>query len=162
MTLGQTLVRLRKEKGLSQEQLAEQLHLTRQTISKWELDQSVPDVSNLIALSDFFDVPIDHLVRGCEDYPHAENIPVSPGTGYKWGILAGCIIAGISFMGIVAFFICSALHPWKAMVNGWRFQGLPAFLIGTNSVGGFITLCAALMIGCVLAGWSIVRKNKMS
>lgn len=44
MTFGENLVYLRKSKGVSQEKLAEELGLTRQTISKWELNQSTPDL----------------------------------------------------------------------------------------------------------------------
>ena len=47
MNLGYRISKLRKDKGLSQEQLAEELYLTRQTISKWELNQSTPDVDYL-------------------------------------------------------------------------------------------------------------------
>ena len=63
MTFGETLTALRKTKGLSQEQLAENLGLTRQTISKWELNQSSPDISYIIQLSDFFGVSADYLIK---------------------------------------------------------------------------------------------------
>lgn len=48
MALDETLTILRKSRGLSQEQLAEELGLTRQTISKWELNQSTPDIAYII------------------------------------------------------------------------------------------------------------------
>lgn len=63
MTLGQKIQQLRKRDGLSQENLAEQLAVTRQTISKWELDQSTPDLDLLTRLADLFGVSTDYLIR---------------------------------------------------------------------------------------------------
>ena len=56
MTLGEKIQKLRKEKGLSQEALAEKVTVTRQTISKWELGQSTPDLDFIAQLSDIFNV----------------------------------------------------------------------------------------------------------
>ncbi len=64
MTFGQKLQQLRKARGMSQEDLAQQLSVTRQTISKWELDQSTPDLPYLAAISDLFDVSTDYLIKG--------------------------------------------------------------------------------------------------
>lgn len=50
MTLGQKIQRLRKEKRLTQEQLAERLHVSRQAVSRWELDEVLPDTQNLLPL----------------------------------------------------------------------------------------------------------------
>ena len=63
MTFGQTLQQLRRARGMSQEDLAQQLSVTRQTISKWELDQSTPDLPYLAAISDFFGVSTDYLIK---------------------------------------------------------------------------------------------------
>lgn len=63
MTLGQKLQQLRKRDGLSQEALAERVAVTRQTISKWELDQSTPDLELVARLSDIFGVSTDYLIR---------------------------------------------------------------------------------------------------
>lgn len=57
MTLGENLQNLRKEKGLSQEEVAQTLFVTRQTISKWETDKAEPGVSNLKALAGLYTVP---------------------------------------------------------------------------------------------------------
>lgn len=56
------LYRLRKQKGLSQEELANRLNVSRQTISKWEVGDSTPDMEKLIALSDLFEISLDELV----------------------------------------------------------------------------------------------------
>lgn len=56
------LYNLRKQKGLSQEELANRLNVSRQTISKWEIGDSTPDMENLIAISDMFEISLDELV----------------------------------------------------------------------------------------------------
>lgn len=66
MTLGQKIQVLRSAAGWSQEQMAEQLAVTRQTVSKWERDVSAPDVEILLVLSDLFEISLDELMRGEE------------------------------------------------------------------------------------------------
>ena len=63
MTTGEKIYVLRKAKGLSQEQLAEALSVSRQTLSKWELDTVLPDTENAIKLSAYFSVSIDYLLK---------------------------------------------------------------------------------------------------
>ena len=62
MTLGQKLKRIRSKFGLSQEQLAEIMNVSRQAITKWENDNGLPDVSNLKELSKVFGLTVDYLL----------------------------------------------------------------------------------------------------
>lgn len=64
MTLGETITRLRTENGWSQGDLADALNVSRQSISKWGTDGSVPELDKLLKLSDLFGVTLDELVRG--------------------------------------------------------------------------------------------------
>ena len=70
MTLGENILKLRKSKGLSQEELAEKLFVSRQTVSLWETDQTCPTIENLVLLKEIFGVPIDKIL--CEDEEKAE------------------------------------------------------------------------------------------
>lgn len=63
MNFGENLQKLRKEKNISQEQLAEELHVSRQTIGKWENGVTYPETECLIQISDFFEVSIDTLLK---------------------------------------------------------------------------------------------------
>lgn len=63
MTLGQKLKEIRKKFGLSQEQLAEIMNVSRQVITKWENDGGLPDVSNLQELSKVFGITVDYLLN---------------------------------------------------------------------------------------------------
>ncbi|MDY5611922.1 helix-turn-helix domain-containing protein [Dysosmobacter sp.] len=64
LSFGQRLQTLRAAAGFSQEQLAERLDVARQTISKWELGTSTPELSKLVELSELFGVSLDQLARG--------------------------------------------------------------------------------------------------
>ena len=66
MKFSEKLVSLRKIKGWSQEELAQKLDITRQTVSKWELDQTVPDMNKLIEISKIFEISLDELVNNIE------------------------------------------------------------------------------------------------
>ena len=67
MTFGQRLYELRKEKNISQEELAELLDVSRQSISKWENDKAYPEMTRLLFMSDYFQVSLDYLMRGVEN-----------------------------------------------------------------------------------------------
>ena len=63
MKFEEKLVRLRKRQGMSQEELAERLGVSRQAVSRWELGSTLPDVPNLRKLSDLFGISADDLIR---------------------------------------------------------------------------------------------------
>ena len=80
MTLGERLIQLRAKAGLSQDTLAEQLGVSRQSVSKWENDASVPDLEKLVKLSGVFGISLDELVKG--------EVPGSAGPIVKVGVTA--------------------------------------------------------------------------
>lgn len=63
MIFADKLIRLRKQAGLSQEDLANELNISRQSVSKWEQAQSIPDLDKIIQLSTFFNVSTDYLIK---------------------------------------------------------------------------------------------------
>ena len=78
MTLGQNICRLRTERGLSQGDLADALDISRQSISKWETDASVPELEKLLRLSGLFQVSLDELVKGPAPEAAPKNSPGGP------------------------------------------------------------------------------------
>ena len=79
MTLGAKIQALRADAGMSQEDLAERLVVSRQAVSKWELDKTVPDVKYIVALSELFGVTTDFLLKDDhKSMPTKIQAPTSP------------------------------------------------------------------------------------
>lgn len=64
MELGKQIKKYRQELQLSQEELADHVYVSRQTISNWENDKSYPDVTSLVLLSEIFQISLDKLIKG--------------------------------------------------------------------------------------------------
>ncbi len=73
MKLAEKIVTLRKQKGYSQEELAEKLNVSRQAVSRWEMDTALPDATNILQLSKLFEVSTDYLLN--EEYQSDQDIP---------------------------------------------------------------------------------------
>ena len=90
-SFGVRLGELRKNAGLSQEEFAELLDVSRQSISKWENDKAYPEMNRLLFMSDYFQVSLDYLMRGEEQsVPEPESstaatndVPATPDTDMK-------------------------------------------------------------------------------
>lgn len=73
MNLSDRIQYLRKARGISQEGLADQLGVSRQAVSKWEGEQSMPDLDKIISMSDYFEVTTDYLLKGIEPVVQKEE-----------------------------------------------------------------------------------------
>lgn len=95
MTLGGRIARLRKERGLSQEALAELVGVSRQAVSKWELDEAQPDAAKIVLLAQALEVSTDQLLLG-EGIPPTEPLETPPGAssseGWAWPAALGRFI----------------------------------------------------------------------
>ncbi len=69
MNMADRIQHLRKARGLSQEELADKIGVSRQSVSKWESEQTSPDLEKIILMSDFFEVTTDYLLKGIEPAP---------------------------------------------------------------------------------------------
>lgn len=76
MTLGEKIQQLRKSRGMSQEQLAEKINVSRQSISKWELNDAIPDLNKIVMLSELFSISIDELIKENSSYKQS----IEPGS----------------------------------------------------------------------------------
>ena len=120
MTLGEKICTLRTGKGLSQEDLAAKLEVSRQSVSKWETGQSVPDLEKIIKLADLFGVSVDELVREGErpqpPQPEAKVVYVKEKREWtaaqKLGI---CLLAAGGALTLLGLAYGGALLWWE-----WR------------------------------------------
>lgn len=78
MIFAEKLTKLRKQQGWSQEELAAQLNVTRQSVSKWESMASIPDLDKIVKLSQIFGVTTDCLLKEEEELPAPETLPSEP------------------------------------------------------------------------------------
>lgn len=81
MILADKIIQLRKKNGWSQEELAQQLNVTRQSVSKWEGAQSVPDLDRVLQMSRLFGVSTDYLLKDEVEEPQSPAIPEPEGEG---------------------------------------------------------------------------------
>ncbi|MGN1348950.1 MAG: helix-turn-helix domain-containing protein [Acutalibacteraceae bacterium] len=93
MNIADRIQYLRKQKGYSQEELADKVGVSRQAVSKWESEQSTPDSDKIIAMSDLFEVTTDYILKGIEPNS-ATNSKVIKNL-YLYFTLIFAIIAGV-------------------------------------------------------------------
>lgn len=154
MTFSEKLSELRRSKGWSQEQLGERLGVTRQTISKWELGSTTPEMEKLAAISDLFGITTDELIKGKAPQPcplpeekQAAAKPRLPGIEYK---------SSRTFKGIplVHINLGTGRRTAKGIVAvGNKAVGVVS--VGYISVGAVscgILSAGLLTLGCICAG----------
>lgn len=119
MTFGEKLQDLRKQNNMSQEELAVQLNVSRQAVSKWELDASLPDTANVLAIGGLFGVSIDFLLK--DTIEQTEILPASysgntpdtrRNTAFPLGI--GCLALGL----------------FTSCIGWWQYQTVIAAGVG--------------------------------
>lgn len=105
MTLGEKLQSLRKKRGFSQEKLATMIAVSRQAVSKWESNETTPDIGNLLQLSKIYNVSLDFLLN--DEIEDANDIPVlltlvskeKKRWNFKWIIILLAAIAMALYIG---------------------------------------------------------------
>lgn len=159
MTFSEKLARLRKREGLSQEELASYLGVSRQAVSRWEQGTAMPDAPNLVKLRQRFRVSLDWLLedgRGWEELddqqPGGETAPRALGRGWS---IAGGAITGLSLLGLLLLGILSSVFPASvaeapAGVEWVRgYTGLTGFL-KYHHLEWLFALCLLTAFGGVL------------
>jgi transcriptional regulator with XRE-family HTH domain len=138
MNFSEKLLHLRKQRGWSQEQLAEQLCVSRQAVSKWESGSSLPDVEKLIALSALFDLSLDELLL---DKPSEAAMPARRPFSYHYEYRSHAMLFGLPWVHI---------HVGRG--GHYRARGILA--IG-NIAQGVVALGGVAMGGLTLGGLSL-------
>ena len=135
MTLGQNIARLRAQKSLSQGDLADALEVSRQSVSKWETDASIPELDKLLRLAELFGVTLDELVKGESARPEAAR-----GEASDKGSAEAASIEGMGAYTAV-------VHPPR---ETRKVVGTILLCFGAL-IGILITLFAGTLVGFLLA-----------
>lgn len=127
MIFSERLKREREKKGWSQTELAEKIHVSRQSVSKWETGKNYPSIEVIIDLSDLFDITIDELLRSDEELK-AKVIQDSKQLAYpKWKLLFDSVFLLGVFLLITKIVIIALNH--FADTNILILEGLPKVII---------------------------------
>ena len=124
MTIGDRIQNLRKTKGMSQEELADAVGVSRQAVSKWESEQAAPDLEKVIIMSDLFEVTTDYLLKGIEpvrtddhktmaDILDRKVLTEKNGkrakTALKWFLIGFGVLLGIDFITMIIYFLINGV-----------------------------------------------------
>lgn len=106
MTLGEKITHLRKKRGLSQEELAITLGVSRQAVSKWETGEAKPDTDKVVALAEYFEVTTDWLLRDIAplETHTGTDAHMSPAQARAGAPLLLCLTLGASACGLFLLF----------------------------------------------------------
>lgn len=128
MELGKQIKKHRQEVQLSQEELAERVYVSRQTISNWENDKSYPDVNSLVLLSETFQISLDNLIKGdievMKDVIQKEEIEKMNRYGKIYTIML--IATAVSAVPLFMLLGVWALIPWGII---WGISMYFAFML---------------------------------
>ena len=161
VTMGEKLLKLRKARQWSQEELAERIGVTRQAVSRWESGSAKPDADKIVAICDLFGVSADYLLR--ESYQGEAAFtavqPQSTALGNavrnmtlgQWGALAAFLGGGAMMFILKLIYIFKNTNYYYQDVLGRNYTGFDAFL-RTESIHGFwlAGMLAALGGGCFI------------
>lgn len=107
MSFGQNLQYLRKQANMTQEDLAEQMGVSRQTVSKWESDGAFPEMEKLIALCDLYQIDMNTILRGNAEQQRAADVQDYDGhmNRFTWQMMSGVglILLGVTLMLALLF-----------------------------------------------------------
>ena len=109
MKFNEKLIKMRKEIGLSQEELGNKLNVARQTVSKWELGETTPEMDKLIKISEVFNITLDELIKDEKVNEKTNNTNFQQLAGMVIKILKGLGIFLIILFVIILFLIIGGL-----------------------------------------------------
>lgn len=138
MNLSEKIIGLRKREGYSQEDLAQKLDVTRQSVSKWETGESQPEISKLRNIAQLFNVSTDWLLseEGFETLnrlifkstPSQTNMSFIERTAKRYGWLFGAYVLGVGiFMVIIALIFKSMTNNMTGTFNDWTSDYMVEF-----------------------------------
>lgn len=137
MQLGQMIVQIRKEQGLTQETFAKKFGVTRQTVSNWENEKSYPDLYTLVKISDEFNVSLDILLKG--DSGMVKNIDKKiKKQPFYIGIIIGLVVIVVALFSFI-YFNDSRLSDTTKDYANWQLSSVEAIEIYDYQSGELIT-----------------------
>ena len=158
MNLAEKLKYLRKRNNLSQEQLGDELGISRQSISKWESEQSIPEIDKIVKLSEIYGVTTDYILKDMEDGLQNSTLAIEDKRQTSFNKKIRLIFATlcISFSIVSLFVVWALSKAYPAPITFYNEKtklwlvGFDNFLM-THGLEAFYNLCwLIIIIGLVL------------
>ncbi len=147
LEVGKNIRKYRIQKNLTQDALAERLHVTRQAVSNWETGKNQPDLAMLEAAAKALDLELEDLLQGKkEEYPRFQTRAI------VWVIV----------LGVLALFLLADelfLAPWLLAWKGRTYRAMP-YMINELAVLPFCRLAAGMLLPAIVALWYRVQPGK--
>lgn len=148
MAIADRIQQLRKSKGISQEELAEKVGVSRQAVSKWESEQSLPDIEKIILLSDYFEVTTDYILKGIDVVPAEASLDQEEPNAMIFSIVG----TAFNFIGLIV----AAMIWYEQQIATATAVGLILMVIGCMIFGiGMAVSDVATRAKAKLAFWTI-------
>ncbi|OPA79392.1 transcriptional regulator [Paenibacillus selenitireducens] len=138
MTFGEKLFQLRKEKGLSQEALAEKINTTRQAISKWETGQGYPETEKLLMIGNIFGVSMDYLLKDSVEPSNDKDAGYYVSKEMAEGYLLSAHKVS-KYMALGFFLIALSFIPYFIFKQDPAIYIIPTILFATFGIGMFVS-----------------------
>ena len=123
MTCGEKITAIRKENNLTQEQFAEMLNVSRQSVSKWELGTTFPDTEKLIKISKMFSCSLDYLLK--EEIENKDINQLQESDNAKKNYFLGLVYTYLSFAPLFGFIVgIYNIHHQKQTINNRKMTAL--------------------------------------
>lgn len=132
MNMSDRIQYLRKSKGISQEELADKIGVSRQAVSKWESEQSSPDLEKIITMSELFDVTTDYILKGIEPVVDKDQ----RGNKFASQVL---FISSTAFVFIGLFCAFGGWHDKQTMDTVWGSMIIQAVGVAGYFIGKLIS-----------------------
>jgi len=119
LEVGAQIRKYRSNMGISQEQLAEKVYVSRQTVSNWETNKNYPDIHSLLLLSTLFDISLDQLIKGDVERMRKEIKETEIRRLNRYGNIYAALLAltVLSAVPLVAWMGWYSLIPWAALAG---------------------------------------------
>lgn len=147
MYIGNRLYELRKQKNLSQEEVAEKLQVTRQTISKWETNQSQPDFDKIIPICELYGITADELFGNLKENQSKQNYKVDNEIDLRLKKRNALVVSSSVFLYFIAVI-------WIILASNF------SWLVDTVMISIFLLICAIATVILIFNFMSLPKQER--
>lgn len=162
MNMGEKILRLRRARGWSQEELAEQLNVTRQAISRWESESSKPDAVKITALCGIFGVSADYLLCtgtavNASPMNQQTQLPQSADKSILHRMIIGITFISLSLVLFLVLVYLSEANPCRYTDLSGTYEGVLGYVLYHNQQWYVAVILLMFIFGMTMLLWKYLR-----